>query len=66
MIAGASTTSEATSSGSSRCTGPGRSSMETRNASRTMAGIEGALTIWRVILVRGFIKAITSTIWKRA
>ena len=61
-----STSSPATSSGSSRCTGPGRSSMATRNASRTMAGIEAALTIWRVILVSGFIEAITSTIWKRA
>ena len=29
----------------------------------TIAGIEGALTIWRVILVSGFIEAITSTIW---
>jgi hypothetical protein len=26
----------------------------------------GALTIWRVILVSGFMEAITSTIWKRA
>src|SRR6478752_3862890 len=40
--------SPATSSGSSRCTGPGRSSIATRNASRTIAGIDGALTIWRV------------------
>ena len=54
------------SSGSSRCTGPGRSSWATRNASRTMVGIEAALTICRVILVSGFIEAMTSTIWKRA
>ena len=36
-----STSSPAMSSGSSRCTGPGRSSMATRNASRTMAGMRG-------------------------
>ena len=40
--------------------------LATRNASRTIAGIEGALTIWRVSLVSGLIVATTSTIWKRA
>ncbi len=40
--------------------------MATRNASRTMTGIEAALTIWRFILVSGFMEGITSTIWKRA
>ena len=45
---------------------PGPLFLATRNASRTMVGIEAALTIWRVILVSGFIEAMTSTIWKRA
>ena len=58
--------SPAMSSGSSRCTGPGRSSMATRNASRTKVGIVAVLTIWRVILVSGRIVATMSTIWKRA
>ena len=40
--------------------------LATRNASRTIAGIEAALTIWRVILVSGFMEATMSTIWKRA
>jgi hypothetical protein len=31
-----------------------------------MVGIDTALTIWRDILVSGFMDAITSTIWKRA
>ena len=61
-----STSSAATSSGSSRCTGPGRSSIATRKASRTVEGMLAALTIWRVILVSGFIEATISTIWKRA
>ena len=54
------------SSGSSRCTGPGRSSIATRNASRTKVGIVAALTIWRVDLVSGRMVATMSTIWKRA
>ena len=54
------------SSGSSRCTGPGLSSIATRNASLTIAGMAAALMIWRVILVSGFIDATMSTIWKRA
>ena len=54
------------SSGSSRCTGPGRSSCATRKASRTRVGIEAALTICRVSLVSGFMAATVSTIWKRA
>ena len=45
------------SSGSSRCTGPGRSSCATRKASRTSAGMLAALTICRAILVSGFIDA---------
>ena len=61
-----STSSAATSSGNSMCTGPGRSSIATRKASRTMVGMLAALTIWRVILVSGFIEAMTSTIWNRA
>ena len=44
------------SSGSSRCTGPGRSSMATRNASRTSVGMVAALTICRAILVSGRIE----------
>ena len=60
------TSSPAMSSGNSRCTGPGRSSIAVRKASRTSVGIEAALTICRVILVSGFIEAMTSTIWKRA
>jgi hypothetical protein len=31
-----------------------------------MVGMLAALTIWRVILVSGFIEAMTSTIWNRA
>ena len=58
--------SAAMSSGSSRCTGPGRSSVATRNASRTMVGMLEVLTIWRESLVRGFMVATMSTIWKRA
>ena len=58
--------SPAMSSGSSRCTGPGRSSIATRNASRTMVGMVAVLTIWRVNLVSGFIVATMSTIWNRA
>ncbi|MNT89401.1 hypothetical protein D3C72_2301190 [compost metagenome] len=54
------------SSGSSRWTGPGRSSIATRKASRTIEGMLAGLTIWRVILVSGRIEATTSTIWKRA
>ena len=45
------------SSGSSRWTGPGRSSVATRKASRTMEGIASAETICRVILVIGRIAA---------
>ena len=66
MIAGASTTSEAMSSGSSSSTGPGRSSMQTRKASRTIEGMVTAETICRAILVKGRIEATTSTIWNRA
>ena len=58
--------SPAMSSGSSRCTGPGLSSVATRNASRTMVGMLEVLTIWRENLVSGFIVATMSTIWKRA
>ena len=54
------------SSGSSSSTGPGRSSIATRKASRTSVGMLAALTICRDSLVSGFIDAITSTIWKRA
>lgn len=53
---------EAMSSGSSKCTGPGRSVVATRNASRTTVGTVGAETIWVVILVSGFIDAMVSTI----
>ena len=60
------TGSPATSSGSSRCTGPGRSSVATLKASRTTVGMLCGLTICRVILVSGRIDATTSTIWKRA
>ena len=54
------------SSGSSSRTGPGRSSIATRNASRTSVGMLAALTIWRDIFVSGFIVATMSTIWNRA
>jgi len=54
--------SPAISSGSSRCTGPGRSSIATRNASRTKVGMVAVLTICRVALVNGFMVAIMSTI----
>ena len=40
--------------------------MATRKASRTVAGMEAALTIWRVIFVSGFMEATMSTIWNRA
>jgi hypothetical protein len=62
----ASPSSDAMSSGSSRRTGPGRSSVATRNASRTIVGIEEAETICRAILVTGRIELITSTIWNFA
>ena len=58
--------SAAMSSGSSRCTGPGRSSAATRKASRTMVGMLEVLTIWRENFVSGFMVATMSTIWKRA
>jgi alcohol dehydrogenase class IV len=58
----AATSSPAMSSGSSRCTGPGRSSIATRNASRTSVGMLDALTIWRDSFVNGRIEPITSTI----
>ena len=54
------------SSGSSRWTGPGRSSIATLNASRTNVGIVAVLTICWVDLVRGRMVAIMSTIWNRA
>ena len=54
------------SSGSSRWTGPGRSSSATRNASRTSVGIIAGETIWRDSLVSGRIDATTSTTWNRA
>ena len=54
------------SSGSSRWTGPGRSSIATRKASRTSVGIVAVLTICRVDLVRGRMVATMSTIWNRA
>jgi len=57
-----STCSPATSSGSSRCTGPGRSSAATRKASRTTVGMLAALTICREAFVSGFIVATMSTI----
>ena len=60
------TSSAAMSSGSSRCTGPGRSSCATRKASRTRVGIAPVETIWCASLVSGFMAATTSTIWKRA
>ena len=60
------TASPAISSGSSSSTGPGRSSIAVRKASRTIVGMLAALTIWRAALVSGFIEAMTSTIWKRA
>jgi hypothetical protein len=65
-IAMSAAASPAISSGSSRCTGPGRSSIATRNASRTSVGMVAVLTIWRVDLVSGRIVATMSTIWKRA
>ena len=52
-IATSSASSPAMSSGNSRCTGPGRSSMAIRKASRTMVGMCSALTIWSDILVSG-------------
>ncbi len=54
------------SSGSSRWTGPGRSSSATRNASRTSVGIIAGETIWRDSLVSGLIDDTTSTTWNRA
>ena len=60
------TCSAATSSGSSRCTGPGRSSAATLKASRTTVGMLAALTICRDAFVNGFMVATMSTIWKRA
>lgn len=62
----AGTSSPAMSSGSSRCTGPGRSSIATRKALRTTVGMLEALTICRDSFVSGFMVATTSTIWKRA
>ena len=59
----ASLSSRAMSSGSSRCTAPGRSSAARRQASRTLAGIASADTICRVYLVSGCIMSTTSTIW---
>ena len=59
------TSSAATSSGSSRCTAPGRSSSATRKASRTREEMLSPLTIWWVYLVRGRIISTTSRIWKR-
>ena len=40
--------------------------MATRKASRTTLGMVAGLTIWRAILVSGFIVATMSTIWNRA
>jgi hypothetical protein len=58
--------SPATSSGSSSNTGPGRSSMAMRKASRTTVGMLAAVAICRDGFVSG-LKALTmSTIWKRA
>ena len=54
------------SSGSSRCTGPGRSSVAVRKASRTIAGILETLPICRANFVSGFMMATMSMIWKRA
>ncbi len=61
-----SASSPATSSGSSSSTGPGRSSIATRNASRTSVGIVLEPTIWRDSLVSGRNADTTSTIWNRA
>ena len=58
--------SPAMSSGSSRWTGPGRSSIATLKESRTSVGIVATLTICRVDFVSGRIVAIMSTIWNRA
>ena len=58
--------SPAMSSGSSSSTGPGRSSIATRNASRTTVGMVAQLTICRLSLVSGLNALTTSTIWKRA
>ena len=55
--------SQAMSSGSSKCTAPGRSSSARRNASRTREGTLSPLTIWWVYLVRGCIISTISTIW---
>ena len=65
MIA-ASASSEATSSGSSRWTGPGRSCCARRKASRTSVGMLWTETIWVAILVSGRIVATISTIWNLA
>ena len=54
------------SSGSSSKTGPGRSSIATRKASRTRRGMEAPLTICRAILVIGRMTEMVSTIWNRA
>ena len=62
----AAASSAAISSGSSRCTGPGRSCCATRKASRTRVGILCAETICVAILVSGRMVATMSTIWKRA
>ena len=54
------------SSGSSRWTGPGRSSCATRKPRARSSGSIAALTICRAILVSGFMVATMSTIWNRA
>ena len=65
-MATGSLSSPAMSSGNSSSTGPGRSSIAIRNASRTRVGMVAPLTICRDILVSGLKALTTSTIWKPA